>query len=74
MEVATREKGRVTLPAEVREAMALHEGDVFEVGLENGAIVLRPSRSVAVDDIGGVMGRSRVDLDEIEGSLGRDGS
>ncbi|MDG7018218.1 MAG: AbrB/MazE/SpoVT family DNA-binding domain-containing protein [Nitrososphaerota archaeon] len=74
MKVAIREKGRVTLPAEVREAMALHEGDVFEVGLENGTIVLKPSRSVAVDDVRGIIGRSRVDLEEIEGSLGRDES
>ena len=72
MKVAIREKGRVTLPAEVREAMALHEGDVFEVELENGAIVLKPSRSVAVDDVRGIIGRQTVDLQEIEGSLGRD--
>ena len=72
MKVAIREKGRMTLPAEIRDAMALREGDLFDVEFENGAIVLKPSRTVAVDEVRGIIGRSRVDLEEIEGSLGRD--
>ncbi len=72
MKVAIREKGRLTLPAQVREAMALHEGDVFEVELENGAIVLRPDLSVDVDEVRGIIGSSKVDLEEVEGALGRD--
>lgn len=72
MKVAIREKGRMTLPAEIRDAMALREGDLFDVEFENGAIVLKPSRSVAVDDVRGIIGRQTVDLQEIEGSLGRD--
>ena len=70
MKIAVREKGRVTLPARVREAMALQEGDVLDVALENGSIVLTPSRSVAVDDVRGIIGRFKVDLEEVEGALG----
>ena len=70
MKVAVREKGRVTLPVQVREAMALQEGDVLDVALENGSIVLTPSRSVSVDDVRGIIGRFRVDLEEVEGALG----
>ena len=73
MKVAIREKGRLTLPASVRDAMALHEGDILEVELENGTIVLKPDLSVSVDDVRGIIGRSRVDLEEVEGALGRDG-
>ena len=40
--------------------------------LENGAIVLRPDLSVDVDEVRGIIGRSKVDLEEVEGALGRD--
>jgi hypothetical protein len=50
--------------------MALQEGDVLDVALENGSIVLTPSRSVAVDDVRGIIGRFKVDLEEVEGALG----
>ena len=67
-----REKGRLTLPARVRDAMGLHEGDVLEVELGKGTIVLKPKLSVSVDDTRGIIGRSTVDLEEVEGALGRD--
>ncbi|MDG6929049.1 MAG: AbrB/MazE/SpoVT family DNA-binding domain-containing protein [Nitrososphaerota archaeon] len=72
MEVALREKGRLTLPAKIREAMALREGDTLKVSLEGGAIVLRPGRAVTVDAMKGVLGRGRVELQDVEDSLGTD--
>ncbi|MDG6940342.1 MAG: AbrB/MazE/SpoVT family DNA-binding domain-containing protein [Nitrososphaerota archaeon] len=72
MEVALREKGRLTLPAKIREAMALREGDTLKVSLEGGAIVLRPGRAVTVDAMKGVLGRGRVELKDVEDSLGTD--
>jgi AbrB family looped-hinge helix DNA binding protein len=72
VKVSLREKGRVTLPARVREAMALHEGDTLEVELENGTIVLKPALSVSVDDVKGILGRSKVKIEDVEGALGKD--
>ena len=36
-------KGQVTIPAEIRERMALEEGDDLEVTVEGGRIVLTPA-------------------------------
>ncbi len=37
-----KQKGQVTIPAEIRERLALEEGDDLEVTVENGRIVLIP--------------------------------
>jgi AbrB family looped-hinge helix DNA binding protein len=38
--------GRITIPAEIRQALGLVEGDRLEVQLEAGAIYLRRAESV----------------------------
>jgi AbrB family looped-hinge helix DNA binding protein len=35
--------GQITLPAEFREVLELHEGDYLEAELEKGKIVLKPA-------------------------------
>jgi AbrB family looped-hinge helix DNA binding protein len=40
--VKLKEKGQVTIPASVREQISAHKGDVFEVAVSNGNIVLKP--------------------------------
>jgi len=72
MEVALRQKGRITVPASIRRALGLREGDRLELSAEGGAIVLRPKRVVTADDIKGVIGPVRVNIEEIEEALGRD--
>ena len=37
----------VTLPADVRDEIAAHDGDEIEVRIENGRIVLTPKEEVA---------------------------
>lgn len=60
------------MPARVRDAMALREGDTLEVELKKGTIVLKPTSPVSVDDLRGIIGRQKVHLEEIEDALGRD--
>lgn len=58
MEVIVAERGQITLPKAVREALGLSKGSVLKVELENGRIVLRKS----VDDaISRARGRFRLD-------------
>jgi AbrB family looped-hinge helix DNA binding protein len=42
-----KEKGQVTIPASVREQISAHKGDIFEVGISNGNIVLKPQDIIA---------------------------
>ncbi|MBF6604239.1 MAG: AbrB/MazE/SpoVT family DNA-binding domain-containing protein [Chloroflexi bacterium] len=41
-----RPKGQITIPEEVRRALRLEEGDLVEVVIEDGSIVLRPKRLI----------------------------
>ena len=45
--VKLKEKGQVTIPASVREQISAHTGDMFEVAVANGSIVLKPLDVVA---------------------------
>jgi AbrB family looped-hinge helix DNA binding protein len=42
-----KEKGQITIPAAVREKIAAHKGDVFEVVVSDGNIVLKPQDAAA---------------------------
>lgn len=58
MEVTVAERGQITLPKAVRDALGLSKGSVLKVELENGRIVLRKS----VDDaISRARGRFKLD-------------
>ncbi len=70
MEVTVREKGRITLPSSVREALGLREGDRLELSSHLGAVVLRPKNAVTVDKLAGILRIPRVDLEETEEALG----
>ncbi len=58
MEVSVAERGQITLPKQVRDALGLTKGSVLKVELEGGRIVLRKS----VDDaISRARGRFKLD-------------
>ncbi len=58
MEVTVGERGQITLPKAVREALGLSKGAVLKVELDGGRIILRKS----VDDaISRARGRFRLD-------------
>ena len=71
MEVVVREKGRITLPLKVREALALNEGDKLELTVKKGAIILKPKEFIRVRQLKGVLGSFKVRLEEIEEVAGR---
>jgi AbrB family looped-hinge helix DNA binding protein len=52
--VRVKQKGQVTIPADIREALGLDEGDLVEVACKGQRIVLTPKEVVdrhpAVDD------------------------
>lgn len=76
MEVSVAERGQITLPKAVRDALGLTKGSTLTVELDGGRIILRKS----VDDaISRARGRfklpSGVSSDQLTGQLrGRDGS
>ncbi|MBS7638388.1 AbrB/MazE/SpoVT family DNA-binding domain-containing protein [Candidatus Bathyarchaeota archaeon] len=72
MEVTVREKGRITIPAPLRESLGLKEGDRLEVTVERRAIVLRPKRTVSSAELRGIIGPMEIDLEEIEEAPGRE--
>jgi len=70
MEVTLRGKGRVTIPAPLREAAGLREGDKLEILIKRGAIILKPKQTVTADEIRGIIGPIEVHLEEIEEAPG----
>ena len=45
--VRLKDKGQLTIPADIRLAVAAQVGDLFEVEVANGNIILRPQEIVA---------------------------
>ena len=66
------EKGRVVIPASVRKQLGLRPGTELEIDVREGGILMKPKRKVSAKDLLGVAGRERVNLDEVESSLGDD--
>ncbi len=60
--VKLKEKGQVTIPASVREQISAHKGDVFEVAVANGNIVLKPLDVVARKQKSPAKRKSGVDI------------
>lgn len=46
--VVTR-KGQVTLPADIRRALGIHEGDPVDFRVEDGEVRVRPARATLAD-------------------------
>lgn len=69
MEVELKAKGRVTLPAEIRKALALEPGDRLLLELGEGEVRLKPRRAVYARDVKGILKIRRVELEEIESAL-----
>ena len=72
MEVTLRDKGRITIPALIREALGLRKGDVLQLLTRGGEIVLRPKRVVTASEIKGIMGPAKIEIEDIEEALDRD--
>ena len=66
--VKLKEKGQVTIPANVREQISAHKGDVFEVAVANGNIVLKPQDVVSRKRNPVARGKKGVDIASWVGS------
>jgi len=71
MIVSLREKGRITIPVSVRRALGLRVGDRLRLSVEGGAIILKLEDIVKAEDIRGVIGPVRVEIEEVEEAFGR---
>ena len=69
LEVELKDKGRVTIPAEIRKALALEKGDRLSIESGEGVIKLRPKKIVSAEEIKGIAKIRKVKLEEIEHSL-----
>lgn len=41
-----RSKGQITIPDDIRRTLRIEEGDVLDVAVEGGSIVLRPKKLI----------------------------
>lgn len=69
MEVELEDKGRVTIPSEIRKALALEGGDRLSIEVTEGEIKLRPKKIVTAEEIKGIAKIKRVELEGLELSL-----
>ena len=62
----------MVIPASVRKQLGIKPGTELEIDVREGGILMKPKRKVSAKDLLGVAGRERVNLDEVESSLGDD--
>lgn len=72
MEAKIGEKGRVTLPIEIRRTLGVREGDTIIIEARGKEIVLKPKRYVSVKDAAGIAALGKVRIEEIEEAMGRE--
>lgn len=51
MKIRLRDRRQITLPREATEALGISEGDSLQLEVLDGALLLRPSKRVALDAI-----------------------
>jgi len=71
MEIRLERGGRITIPLKILKQLGLEEGDVLKLEVSGQSIVLRVTKRVTVDDLWGLAGPHRVELEEVEDALGR---
>ncbi len=74
--IKLKQKGQMTLPAEIRAVLALKEGDLLEANIENGRVFLSPKAVVDRDRQAAVerfFNRSRENAARVEAQLKTEG-
>lgn len=61
--VVTR-KGQVTLPADIRRTLGIHEGDPVDFRVEDGEVRVRPARATLADGYQSIPGLAEPRTDE----------
>jgi AbrB family looped-hinge helix DNA binding protein len=72
METEVEEKGRITIPAQIRRNLGIAKGDKLDITTRDGALILKRKNTVTVSDIQGILGKHRVKLEDIDNAVGRE--
>jgi len=72
METEVEEKGRITIPAQIRRDLGIVKGDKLEISAKNGALILRRKNLVTLSDIKGIISPLKVKLNDIEDAAGKE--
>lgn len=72
METEVEDKGRITIPAQIRRDLGIARGEKLDITAKDGALVLRRKKIVSVSDMKGIIGRSQVKLEDIEEAPGKE--
>lgn len=71
MEIKVGNKGRITLPAKLRELLGIKEGDILTVEISGEAILLKP-KGLIVEETWGLINVGKIKIEEIEEAPGRE--
>jgi len=62
-------RGRITIPSEIRKKLRLKKGTILLVEVREKMIILKPLRKISAKDLLGIAGKEEVSIEEIEKSL-----
>lgn len=72
LEAEVEEKGRITIPVQIRRNLGIARGDKLDITTKDGALILKRKGIVTVSDIQGIAGKHRVKLEDIDNAMGRE--
>lgn len=72
LETKVEEKGRITIPAQIRRNLGIGKGDKLDITTKGGMLILRRKKTVTVSDIHGIAGKHRVKLEEIDNAMSKE--
>ena len=72
LETEVEDKGRITIPAQIRKNLGISKGDRLDITTKDGALILKRKKIVTVSEIEGIIGRHRVKLVDIDNAIGRE--
>jgi len=71
VEIRIGTKGRITLPLKLRMQLGIKEGDSLAIEITSRGLLLRP-KGASARDVWGAAKLDRVEIEEIEGALGKE--
>jgi AbrB family looped-hinge helix DNA binding protein len=72
LEAEVEDRGRVTIPANLRRDLGITKGEKLEITSKDGAIILKRKTVVSVSDLRGIIGPFKVDVEDIEEAPGKE--
>jgi len=69
LKVVLDDRGRITIPSEVRKKLRLKKGTTLLVEVREKMIILKPLRKISAKDLLGIAGEEEVNIEEVEKSL-----